>query len=175
MRKLIYVLFACTFLMAGTTIETKAQQKIGHINSQELLMAMPERDSALKVLEDQRQEILKQSEELRVEYNVKLESYIQQRDSLSPLIVKTKEDELNDFQARINNFEAAAEQELAAKQQELFQPMIDKAQNAIKSVAEENGYTYILDIAAQSGAVLYFPEGETYNILPLVKAKLGIQ
>ena len=175
MRKLIYVLLACAFLLTGTIVETKAQLKIGHINSQELLMSMPERDSVLTVLENQRQAILKQSEELRVEYNKKLESYIQQRDSLSPLIVKTKEDELNDFQTRINTFEAAAEQELAAKQQELFQPIVDRAQNAIKSVAQENGYTYILDIAAQSGTVLYFPEDESYNVLPLVKAKLGIQ
>ena len=101
MRKVIFVLLACFILGTGTAFQTKAQIKIGHINSTELFMAMPERDSAMLVLEQQKQAILKQSEELSVEYNRKLELYINQRDSLSPLVVKTKEDELRDFQNRI--------------------------------------------------------------------------
>jgi len=136
---------------------------------------MPERDSILAILEEQRQSIIKQSEELRVEYANKEEAYIRQRDSLSPLIAKTKEDELLDYQNRINTFEAAAQQQMAESQQTLFQPVIDKAQNAIKAVAEENGFTYILDIATQVGTVLYYPEDESYDILKLVKAKLGIK
>lgn len=136
-------------------------------------MAMPERDSAIAVLEDQRDAILRQSEELSVEYQNKLDAYVRQRDSLSPLIVKTKEDELRDFQNRISTFEAAADQELQNKQQEIFQPIIDKAQNAIQQVAEENGFTYVLDTSL--GIVLYFPEDESFNLMPLVKARLGIQ
>lgn len=173
MKKMIFVLLACSFLGAGTAFQANAQIKIGHINSQVLLMAMPERDSAMLVLEEQRQAILKQSEELQVEYNKKLEAYLTQRDSLSPLIIKTKEDELTDYQNRIRTFEAAADQELQDRQQALFQPIIERAQQAIKDVSEENGFTYVLDVG--TGAVVYFPEDETYDILPLVKAKLGIQ
>ncbi len=170
---MIFVLLACSILGAGTAFQANAQIKLGHINSQDLLALMPERDSALVILEEQRQSILRQSEELRVEYNVKEEAYIRQRDSLSPLIAKTKEDELMDYQNRINTFEAAAQQEMNNKQQELFQPIADKAQAAIKEVAKENGFTYILDLSV--GAVVFYPEDESYDILPLVKAKLGIQ
>ncbi len=173
MKKMIFVLLACSFLGAGTTFKANAQIKIGHINSQDLLAVMPERDSALLILEDQRQAILRQSEELRVEFKIKEEAYIRQRDSLSPLIAKTKEDELMDYNNRINTFETAAQQEMQNKQQELFQPIADKAQAAIKEVAKENGFTYILDLSM--GAVVYFPEDESYDILPLVKAKLGIK
>jgi outer membrane protein len=59
------------------------------------------------------------------------------------------------------------------KQQTLFQPIFDKAQDAIKIVAQENGFKYILDVS--QGYVLYFPDEESYDILSLVKAKLGIQ
>ena len=173
MKKMIFVLLACAFLGAGTTFKANAQIKIGHINSQELLAVMPERDSALLVLEEQNQAIIRQSEELRVEYSIKEEAYIRQRDSLSPLIAKTKEDELMDYRNRINTFEAAAQQEMQNKQQELFQPIADKAQAAIKEVAQENGFTYILDLSI--GSVVYYPEDEAYNILSLVKAKLGIE
>ena len=173
MKKVIFVLLACSIIGTGTAFQVKAQSKVGHINSNDLFMAMPERDSAMLVLEEQRQAILQQSEELSVQYNQKLESYINQRDSLTPLVVKTKEDELTDFQNRIRTFETAAEQELQNKQQTLFQPIIEKAQNAIKEVAKENGFNYILDVG-QGGYVLYFPEDESFDILPLVKAKLGI-
>lgn len=173
MKKMIFVLLACSFLVAGTTFKANAQIKIGHINSQDLLAVMPERDSALLILEEQRQAIIRQSEELRVEFSIKEEAYIRQRDSLSPLIVQTKEDELRDYNNRINTFETAAQQEMQDKQQELFQPIADRAQAAIKEVAKENGFTYILDLSV--GAVVYFPEDETYDILSLVKAKLGIK
>jgi outer membrane protein len=172
MRKVIFILLASLLLGAGSFYESEAQMKIGHINSNDLLMAMPERDSALSILESQRQSILRQSEELSVEYDRKLDAYLRQRDSLTPLVAQTKEDEITDFQERIRTFESAAQQELQNKQATLFQPIIDKAQSAIKAVAKENGFTYILDVG--SGAVLYFPEEETYDILPLVKAKLGI-
>ena len=175
MKKMIFVLLACSFLGAGTALQVNAQNKLGHINSDELLLAMPERDSILVILEEQRQSIIRQSEELNVEYNQKYESYLLQRDSLSPLIAKTKEDELTDYANRIQTFEAAAQQELQAAQQELFQPILDKAQKAIKEVSEENGFTYVFDVSPQGGMVVYFPEDETFDILPLVKAKLGIQ
>lgn len=174
MKKMIFVLLACSLLGAGTAFQANAQiQKIGHINSNDLLMAMPERDSALAILENQRQAIIRQSEELNVEYTQKLESYYQKRDSLSPLIVKTKEDELTDYQNRIRTFESSAEQELQNSQQKIFQPIIERAQKAIKEVAVENGYTYVFDIT--QGALVYFPEDQTYDILPLVKAKLGLK
>ena len=48
--------------------------------------------------------------------------------------------------------------------------MIEKARKAISEVAEENGYTYIFD--AGVGILLYYDKGD--NILPLVRAKLGI-
>ena len=59
------------------------------------------------------------------------------------------------------------------KQQTIFQPIFDKAQEAIKTVAKENGFKYILDVS--QGYILYFPEEESYDILSLVKTKLGIQ
>ncbi len=57
------------------------------------------------------------------------------------------------------------------KQAEVMQPIIEKAQNAIKEVAKANGFTYVYDIA--SGVLLYFSD-DSEDILPLVKQKLGI-
>ncbi len=172
MKKLLLTLFVSVLLLAGSAVNGVAQQKIGYINSNDLLLLMPERDSALVQLEAKRQEFLHQSEELQVEFNNQYEDYLQKRDSLSNLIRQTKESVLNDLNEKIQTFNNAADQELQNFQGQLFQPIIKKAQDAIKAVAEEQGYTYVLDTGA--GAVLYFPEG-ALNLLEPVKKKLGIQ
>ena len=173
MKKMVFTLIATVLLSAGSAWNVAAQQKIGYINSEELVIAMPERDSAMALLEQKNQDFVRQSEELQVEFNKKYEKYITAADSLSTLIRQTKEGELQDLKSRIDTFNAAAEQELQRLQQEIFQPVFDRAQKAIKEVAAEQGFTFILDIAR--GAVLYFPEEGEENIMQAVKTKLGIQ
>ena len=52
----------------------------------------------------------------------------------------------------------------------LYSPIVQKAQEAIKSVAKTNGYTYIFDSGV--GSILYAEESD--DILPLVKAYLKL-
>ena len=57
-------------------------------------------------------------------------------------------------------------------QQQLMGPVITKAQDATKKVAQAAGYTIVFDVAA--GAMAYYNEATVTNILPLVKKELGI-
>jgi outer membrane protein len=50
-----------------------------------------------------------------------------------------------------------------------MQPIMDKARKAIEAVGKENGYQYIYDAAG----LLYAQDSD--NVLPLVKAKLGLK
>ena len=59
---------------------------------------------------------------------------------------------------------------MQAKQQELVQPFIEKAKAAVKEVAKENKYTYIIN--AIEDVVLYSEPSD--DIMPLVKKRLGI-
>jgi len=77
------------------------------------------------------------------------------------------------MQKRIQTFTAESQSDYQKRQQELFQPVLQKAQKAIQEVGKENGLLYILDSA--QGLLLYLPEDESFNILPLVKKKLGIK
>jgi len=61
---------------------------------------------------------------------------------------------------------------MGQKESQLLQPIIEKADKAIKEVGKENGYTYIFDLSR--GSVVYFSE-VSEDVLPLVKKKLGIQ
>jgi outer membrane protein len=158
-------------LLMGTT--SFAQNwKFGHINSQELLSLMPERDSAQLVLENYAQKLEDQLESMQVEYNNKVQQYLADQENYTDLIRQTKEQELADLQERIQGFQNTAQQDIQQKEAQLIQPIIDKAEKAIKEVAEEHSFTYIFDLAR--GTILYFSDA-SQDILPLVKAKLNIQ
>jgi outer membrane protein len=173
MKKLFLTLavFAMLLFVSGTV--AVAQQKIGHINTQEVLQLMPERDSAAKLFEKFNGEITKEFESMNVVYNNLVETFTRQKDSLSTFIRQAKENELIEMQGKIQNFREVAQQELDKKQNELMAPIVEKLRSTIKAVAEANKFTYIIDVAG--GALVYFPEDESLNILPLVKAKLGIK
>ncbi|NQU81339.1 MAG: OmpH family outer membrane protein, partial [Bacteroidetes bacterium] len=72
----------------------------------------------------------------------------------------------------IQEFTNNAQQELQQQEAQLIQPIVMKAENAIKDVAKENGFTYIFDLSR--GAVIYFSE-QSEDILPLVIKKLGLE
>ena len=86
--------------------------KIGHINSQELLQAMPENDSAQVKLEKATKEIQDQYKAMQVEYSDKYQDFISKRDSYSDLIKQTKSMELQSIEQRIQEFQQNAEQGL---------------------------------------------------------------
>jgi outer membrane protein len=168
-------IFAAAFMLLSIVAGSAAyaQLKIGHINSEEVMALMPERDSAAKVFEQYSVDLNKVMEEMQAEATKKYEAYARQQDSLTAFVKKAKEAEIMELNQKIENYRTLAQQELQKKQGELLQPIIDKVRKAIKDVAIANKYTYILDIA--SGSVVYFPEDESFNVLPLVKAKLGLK
>ncbi|HZY25615.1 MAG TPA: OmpH family outer membrane protein [Bacteroidales bacterium] len=147
--------------------------KFGHINSDELIQAMPEYDSATVKLEKFRKELVNALELMGVELNNKNEAYQKDSKNLSDIVKQTKEQELVDMQKRIQDFQNNAQTQLQNKQTEVFQPIYAKVDKAIKDVGKENGFLYVFDIA--KGALLYYDETKSINVMPLVKTKLGLK
>ncbi|MGE0634924.1 MAG: OmpH family outer membrane protein [Bacteroidia bacterium] len=168
MKKIVFILMIGLF--AANTASAQAK-KLGHINSQELVNLMPEaaaaQDSLKRVSQLLQGEFERKSEELK-----KLaEEFEANKGNMSPLIKESKINELNDKQNRLTEFERNANQEIAKVEQDLFKPISDKALKAIEDVAKEKGYQYIFDKAR--GGLLY--AGETDDVLPFVKTKLGLK
>jgi len=147
--------------------------KFGHINSDELIQTMPEYDSATVKLEKFRKELVNALELMSVELNTKNDAYQKESKLLSDIVKQTKEQELIDMNKRIQDFQTNAQTQLQSKQTEVFQPIYAKVDKAIKEVGKENGFLYVFDVA--KGALLYFDEAKSINILPLVKTKLGLK
>jgi outer membrane protein len=147
--------------------------KFGHVNSDELIQALPEFDSAKVKLDKFQKELVNALELMSVELNNKNDAYTKESKNLTDIVRKTKEQELMDMQKRIQDFQTGAQQQMQDKQAELFQPILAKVDKAIKDVGKENGYLYIFDVA--KGALLYFDDTKSTNVLPLAKAKLGLK
>lgn len=160
-------------VIVTTSLSAFAQKsvKIGHINSNELLAAMPERDGVQKEIEDYAAQLTTTMDAMRKEYETKVADFQSKQDVMTDIIRDNKIKEITDLEKRITEFQKTAQADLQKKEEKLLQPIIDKAKQAIDDVAKENNYTYILD--SSLGVVLYSVDSD--DILPLVKKKLGIQ
>lgn len=172
MKNLLSIVLLSLLVTIGTTSFGQAKYKLGHIDSNELMALMPEREVAQKTLEKNASELETELGVMQAEFQEKYQDYLAKMDSLSDIIKQTKEAELQDLQTRIQRFQETAQRELQKKESELIQPIIEKARNAISEVAKENGYTYVFDLG--TGPILYYSD-KSENLLPLVKKKLGLE
>ena len=160
-----------SFLIVFTAFSYSQQGlKLGYIDSNEILSLMPETDSLQQELKNYADYLDQQMNTMAMEYQTKLQQYQENVATMSDLIRQTKEKEITDLQQRIQAFQGSADQDMQVKQQELFNPLIEKVKKAIDDVSKENAYNYVFDVG--TGAVVFYENGD--NILPLVKAKLGI-
>lgn len=158
---------ALTLFAIGAFTVANAQ-KIAHISLDSLVGMMPEtktaKDVAQKYLKDLESTVGQMEEELQKKYN----DYLANEATMSDLVKKTKQDELNSLQRRIEDFKAQAQQDYQKKYGELTAPIMEKAKKGIEAVAKEGGYKYVLDTSV--GNVLY--SEPTEDILMSVKKKL---
>jgi outer membrane protein len=147
--------------------------KFAHVNSDELIQALPEYDSAKVKLTKFQKELENYLELMSVELNNKSEAYQKDSKNLTDLVRKTKEAELVDLNRKIQEFQTNANTQMQEKQLEFFQPVYVRVDKAVKDVGKENGFVYIFDIA--KGALLYFDETKSTNVMPLCRAKLGLK
>lgn len=166
MKKIMIVL---GLLYAGNQVN--AQQKIGYINSEELIMAMPEAKKADADITAYAKTFQDQLQAMQKELETKYKAYEAGVKTMTEAMKDVKEKELTDLQNRIQSVQQGAEEKIAAKRQDMLKPITEKADAAIQSVAKEKGYSYILD--ANAGGIIYALP--TDNILADVKTKLGIK
>ena len=164
MKKLIVVgVMALGFLSAS------AQTKIGYVNTDEVIAAMPETQKANKELQEYQESLAKQYDDLEKEANDKSAQFIKDSATLNASMKEIKREEIIKLIQRVQGFNNEAQEKANAQAQQKFVPIRNKAMEAIKAVAKENGYAYVLDYAS----VIVGPPGD--DIIGLVKKKLGIK
>ncbi len=166
MLKKTVILMLCALPMFAL-----AQDKFGHVNSQEILMAMPERVTIENTLDTLQTQWENEMVKMREEYLAKIKEFQDKQATMPESIKQARQSEIVDLEQRISTFNQTASADLQQKQQELLTPVIDKIRKAIEEVGAENGFTYIFDMAAQS---IIYQSPKANDVTPLVKKKLGI-
>ena len=160
------------FVLAGTTSFAQTTVKFGRINSEELIALMPERDSAFIKLDKLQKELQENMEALQNEFQTKYATYQQKQATWTAALLETKQRELQDLQNRYQQLQQSAPQDFQSEQQKLLTPVYQKANETIKALGKENGCAFVFDLS--TGAIPYFDEAQSIDLLPLARKKLGI-
>jgi outer membrane protein len=156
-------------MMALGVFTASAQQKIGYVNTDELIGIMPEAEKADVELKDFQTALGQQGQDMMKELTAKDSIFVKDSAKLSPSMKEIKRKELIELYQRVQGWQTQAQELYQQEAQKKIAPIRDKAMDAIRVVAKENGYSYILDI----NAIIVAPPGD--DVLPLVKKKLGIK
>lgn len=158
-----------TALCLGTISFTQAQSKVAHINTQELIQAMPEMKAAQTQIETLGKTYQNDMQGMMTEIQNKSKQYEAEQSTKTQEENTKRMQELASMEQNIRQFQGQAQQDLQKKELELLKPITEKAKTAILKVARAQGFDYVLD---SSQGMVIMSDGK--NLLDDVKKELGI-
>ena len=171
MKTLFKLTLVALLLVSSSTVSA---QKMGYINSQELLYSMPEIDSVQIKAEKFSTELKEMLEIMQVEFNNKYADYEKQLAAgVSDAIRSMKETELKELQSRTMAFEQSAKADIDKEYSALMQPVIKRLQDGINKISKENDFVTVYDLS--SGSIAYFDKDVLIDVSPLIRTYLGIK
>ena len=162
-----------TIILSFFISNSYAQQLFAHVNAEEIIAVMPEAATATMSFQEEQKILQEQKQMMMTEYESQAQELQLNMASMTEIIKNDKIQSLKSLEERIQLFAQSTEQSLMSKQSELMEPIFNKIQETIKLVSQEKGYTYVFDIAALQGGIVYVDV--TYDITSLVKEKLNLK
>ena len=174
-----------TLILGFLCFNISAQSKIAHINTTELVAAMPEMNDAKAELEKLAKTYETDIQTMASELQSKVKQY--DSESANPLKFASGWDQDNSLKAQneqenakrlqevqgmeqsIRQYQAQAQQELQKKEFDLLKPITEKAQEAINQVAADLGFDYVLDSTQGQGLIV----ASGKDLMEEVKKKLN--
>ena len=158
--------------ICGFTTASAQAPKFGHVNTQEIIQAMPEFTAARTELEKLSQQYEADFNQMKEEFQKKAEALEKEEASLPENIKQRRNQELQDLYQRIQQTAQDNDQALAKAQQEKMQAITSKVLDAIKVIGQEGGYVYIMEMGA---GIPYISTTLSTDLTAQVKAKLGLK
>ncbi|MBM3277695.1 MAG: OmpH family outer membrane protein [Candidatus Handelsmanbacteria bacterium] len=168
MNKLVQcLLVAALFLLPGAAL---GQMKIGFINSDQLKERLPEIKAAQQQLELLQQQRAQEDEDRQAKMAQMEENYRKQEMLLSEARKAEMRSEYEAEGQRLIEFRQNTQEELMKRNFDLHNPIFERINTAIKAVAEEEGYDYVLDAGSAGGAVVFAKDD--YDLTDKLLARL---
>ena len=167
MKKLI--LCAICAICGFTT--ANAQAKFGHVNTQEIIQAMPEYDKAKNEIDALQKQYEADLKSMQDELQKKGEAFEKEQATLPENIKQRRQQELTEMYQNIQQSYQDNQQALAKASQDKMQAIQAKVLDAIKAIGQSGQYVYIME----NGSLPYISATLSTDITAQVKAKLGLK
>ena len=170
MKKIISTVIIALGLLV-TANHSDAQTKIGYMSVDQMVGLMPEAAKIDTVLQKYRDDSLNSTLQTLIQEYTYKDSILTKTDtSKTPKsVLNQMKTDVNVLAYQIQNWQTLSQQALENKQQELFAPLYNKVITALRLVAKEKGYAYVLS----KDSFLVAPDGD--DLLLAVAAKLGVK
>ena len=165
-----FIICAICAICGFTT--ANAQAKFGHVNSQEIIQAMPEYTKAKTEIEALTTQYEADLKSMQDELQKKAEAFDKEQATLPDNIKQRRQTELQDMYQKIQQSYQDNQQALAKEQNEKMKAITDKVVEAIKAVGQAGGYVYIMDMAS---GIPYISTTLSTDVTAQVKTKLGLK
>lgn len=164
-------IFVCAMMVSSTVL---AQQKVGWLDSQEIMKQMPDAVEAQGKLDALVAQWQGEINKLQTQLQQEADDYQKRRLILPEQARIQEENKLSDMQKKVSdlrNQRFGQNGDLFQQQNNIMRPVQERIMQAIQDVAKEEGYDYIFD---KSGQVLLMYAGDKYDVTQLVIDKLKI-
>ena len=167
MKKLIIcaICAICGFTTAN------AQGKFGHVNTNEIIQAMPEYNKAKTEIDALQQQYEADLKSMQDELQKKGEAFDKEQATLPENIKPRRQTELQEMYQKIQQSYQDNQQALQKASAEKMQAIQAKVLEAIKSVGQTGGFIYIME----DNSLPYISSTLSTDVTAQVKAKLGLK
>ena len=170
MLKKLLILFIAIAPMAAV-----AQVNIAVINTNDIIIAMPELSGIERQVADRAEELQATMQTLQTEYNNMLRELNELPETTSEAIQQDRFNELIQLQQRIQTFGQNSQAEIAQLWQTLFTPLHRRISEAIAAVSREAGYTFVFDLDNEASSMIVHMSDNAPNITQAVKTRMGLR
>ncbi|HET6273963.1 MAG TPA: OmpH family outer membrane protein [Bacteroidota bacterium] len=163
------VLVVIALLVAGLA---SAQSKIGHINSETIMQALPEAVDAQRSLDGMVAQWESELQKMQSDWKKKFDEYDKKKLILTDQARADAEKELRELDQSIADFrnkKFGQSGELFQKQNEVMKPIQNKIFKVLEDIAKEDGYDYVFD---RSGEILLLYANDKNDLTQKVLARM---
>lgn len=165
------IFLAAIIAVASITSYAQTALKIGTVNLDEVMQAMPETSVLEKELSTRTQNFQTQAKTMQDEFQSKYQAYVEQHDSLDELTISMREDELRSLQQRAEQYQQMSYQQISQYREQQLAMIQEKLFKAVNAVGERENYVAIFP----TNEATYFNAKLTTDVTALVKTELGIK
>lgn len=176
--KIFGIIFLVTLLLPVEKVQAQEELRIGYVDPQTIMRSMPEMAAIERRLQNFIDRKRQEFTEKEAHFRRQVEEYQQKMAVISDEAKQKEEERLAELNLELQEFQQNFQQEIQERQFELLEPLLQKIQGAIESVANERNFTFVLNTMTNNGdfIILYASEDaqRNYDITDEVMQRLDL-